>query len=79
MRPSTVRGYEAAAREILPHLGDTLLIALTLDHLKRMVADIQRDATKPLARRAGESIKTILSWGDEDGWESRAEAPSPAR
>jgi integrase len=68
LKPSTNRGYHAAARDILPRLGDTLLIALELDDLNRMVKEIEGDVTKPVARRAGESLCTMLRWGAVQGW-----------
>jgi integrase len=68
LKPSTNRGYHAAAKDILPRLGDTLLITLELDDLNRTVKDIEDDVTKSVARRAGESLRTMLGWGADRGW-----------
>jgi hypothetical protein len=68
LRPSTNRGYHAAARDILPRLGATLLIALELGDLNRMVKDIEDDVSKSVARRAGEALCTALRWGAMRGW-----------
>jgi integrase len=72
LKPSTNRGYHAAARDILPRLGDTLLITLELDDLNRMVKDIEDDVSKSVARRAGESLFTMLRWGAIRGWTVKA-------
>ena len=69
LRPSTNRGYHAAAKDILrARLGDTQLIALELDDLNHMVKEIEDDVSKSVARRAGESLCTVLRWGAVRGW-----------
>jgi integrase len=69
MRSDTRRKYlDNCHRFILPKLGDTLLISLELEDLQLMVNQVWQEVSGPTARSVGESIKTIINWGDEHGW-----------
>jgi integrase len=62
----TLRSYrDALQRFIIPMLGPIVLIALRFEHLQKMVDGIKH---KSMAIRAGESIKTILRFGNKRGW-----------
>jgi integrase len=68
LAPHTHRGYREAAKDILPHIGDIVLLALELADLQKMVDDIVSDVTSSVGRRAGETMKTILRWGALYDW-----------
>jgi integrase len=69
MRSDARRKYNDNCRRfILPELGDTLLKNLELEDLQLMVNKVWQEVSGPQARSAGESSKTIINWGDENGW-----------
>src|SRR5262249_11087529 len=66
--PETLRSYrDAIQRFIIPRLGETVLIALRFEHLQTMVGGIEHNSNS-MAIRAGETIKTILRFGNKRGW-----------
>jgi integrase len=69
LRSDTRRGYHDRCRRfILPELGDIILISLELKDLQRMVNWVEDEISGPQARAAGQTIKTIINWGDEHGY-----------
>ena len=72
MRSDARRKYRDNCRRfIIPKLGDTLLISLELEDIQLAVNQVWQDVSGPTARSVGESIKTILYWGDEQEWTVR--------
>src|SRR5262249_51174844 len=69
MRSDTRRKYNDNCRRfILPELGSIVLISLELEDIQQMVRNVWREVSGNQGRSAGESIKTILRWGDEHEW-----------
>ena len=72
MRADARRKYRDNVRRfIIPKLGDTLLISLELEDIQLAVNQVWQDVSGPTARSVGESIKTVLYWGDEQEWTVR--------
>jgi integrase len=69
MKSDTRRRYRDNCRRfILPELGPNLLIKLELEDIQLMVNKVWQEVSGNQARSTGESIKTIINWGDEHGW-----------
>jgi integrase len=69
LRSDTRRRYRDNCRRfILPELAPILLINLELEDIQLMVNKVWDGVSESQARSAGESIKTIISWGDEHGY-----------
>jgi integrase len=69
MAGETRRKYiEDVQRFIIPILGDINLTALELEDVQLLVNKVWQDVSGPAARHAGETMKRILYWGDEQEW-----------
>jgi hypothetical protein len=69
MSGDTNRSYrDLVGRFLKPKLGDHVLIALDFDDCQKFVDSVLAEVTGPQARRAGETLRTVLRFGGERGW-----------